>query len=169
MRRVAVIGPDPPCGALSGARFVELLSGRLGWEAFSLHPMPGLVLATSTQFPMSAQLTDPGYRYAAARVEADMLIWLRFTPRAYWRDWVAGWLDLLVNGAQGAHRRAHRARLADVGRAWVAMLQKGAVELRRIERLRPQLHFVELSSPEQALFWLKMQEERARETEPPRP
>src|SRR5207249_2877346 len=98
-------------------------------------------------------------------VEADTLIWLRFSPRAYLRDWLAGWLDVLLNGAPGSRRRAYRARLVDVARACIAMLEKGIVDARQLHSLRSQLLFLELSSPEQALFWLEMQVERARETE----
>jgi hypothetical protein len=164
MRRVAVIGPNPPCGALSGERFVELLSRRLGLEAFSLRPVPGLVLATGGEgsVPLGGRST-PGM-YGTAHVEADTLIWLRFSPRAYLRDWLAGWLDVLLNNAG----RAYRARLLDVARACTAFLQKAAVDSQQIEMLRPHVLFLELSSPEQAFFWLQMQEERARETEPPR-
>lgn len=171
MRRVAVIGPNPPCGGLSGQRFVELLSGRLGWEAFSLNPLPGLVLAASTDayMALSAHPAERRFGAAAAQVEADTLVWLRFAPRIYWRDWLAGWLDLLLNGAKGARRLASRARLADVMNAWIALIQKSAVEARQIEVLRPQVHLVELSSPEQALFWLQMQEERLREADPVNP
>src|SRR5262245_45765235 len=166
MRRVAVIGPYPPCGALSGERFVELLSRRLGLEAFSLRPVPGLVLATGGEatVPFSGRPTPGVYETPTAHVEADTLIWLRFSPRAYLRDWLAGWLDVLLNNAG----RAYRARLFDVVRACAAFLQKAAVNSRQIEMLRPHVLFLELSSPEQAFFWLQMQEERVRETEPPR-
>ena len=166
MRRVAVIGPTPSCGALSGERFVELLARRLGLEAFSLGPLPGLALAASAdaQVPFTARTAAGGYDAPAVNVEADTLIWLRFSPRAYLRDWLAGWLDLLLNGASRAHGRAERARLTDVARACVAMLKKSVVDPKQIEGLRPPLRFVELSSPEQALFWLRMQEECARET-----
>ena len=167
MRRVAVIGPTPPCGALSGERFVELLAGRLGLEAFSLRPVPGLVLAAGAgaHVPLSARPIGGSDGAASAHVEADTLIWLRFSPRAYLRDWLAGWLDVLLNGAPGSRRRAYRARLVDVARACIAMLEKGIVDARQLHSLRSQLLFLELSSPEQALFWLEMQVERARETE----
>lgn len=170
MQRVAVIGPTPPCGALSGERFVELLSGRLGLEAFYLRPLPGLVLAATadTQIPLTARPTDSIFGGAVAQIDADTLIWLRFSPRAYFRDWLAGWLDLVLNGAQGARRRGYRARFADVARAWFGLTQKPAVDTKQIEALRRQVLLVELSSPEQALFWLRMQEERVRETLPPR-
>jgi hypothetical protein len=169
MRRIAVIGPTPPSGALSNERFVELLSSRLGLEAFSLRPVPGLVLATggAAQLPLVARPANV-YAAATAYVEADTLIWLRFTPRAYWRDWLAGWLDTLLNGAAGWRRRAYRARLTDVARACVARLQREVVDERHINDLRPHFLFFEFSSPEQALFWLEMHEERVRGTEPPR-
>ena len=170
MQRVAVVGPTPPCGALSGERFVELLAGRLGLEAFSFRPMPGLVLAASAdaQLPL-----DPGpavgfFGGTVTQIEADTLIWLRFSPRAYLRDWLAGWFDFFLNGKQGARRRAYRARMLDVARAIVALLRQRTSHTQQIESLRPQVLFVELSSPEQALFWLRMQEERVRETMPPR-
>lgn len=170
MRRVAVIGPSPPCGALSGERFVELLSGRLGLEAFSLRPVPGLVLAAGGEapVPLAARSAAGVFETPTAHVEADTLIWLRFSPRAYLRDWIAGWLDVLLNGTPGSRRRACRARLLDVGRACAAMLQKTPVDMQQLEALRPQLLLLELSSPEQAFFWLQMQEERARENAPAR-
>jgi len=169
MRRVAVIGPNPPNRALSSERFVALLSSRLGLEAFSLRPVPGLVLAAggAAQLPL---ITRPAGAYSSPTVyvEADTLIWLRFSPRAYLRDWLAGWLDTLLNGAAGSRRRSYRARLTDVARACIAMLQQDAVDAQQIDELRPHFLFLEFSSPEQALFWLEMQEERVRETEPPR-
>jgi hypothetical protein len=168
MRRVAVIGPNPPCGALSAERFVEMLSGRLGLEAFSLRPLPGLMLAANgpAQVPL-ARATERDYGASVLHVDADTLIWLRFLPRAYLRDWAAGWLDVVLNGEKGARRRAYRARLADVVRSCFSLLQKSTVDARQLESLRPQVLLIELSSPEQALFWLEMQEERVRETIPP--
>ena len=169
MHRVAVIGPTPSCGTLSGEWFVELLSGRLGLEAFSLRPVPGLVLATAdAPLPLVARSAGGVLEPPVAQVEADTLIWLRFSPRAYVRDWLAGWFDVLLNGVSGARRRSNRARLRDVVRAFIAMLQKDVVDALQIQGLRAQLLFLELSSPEQALFWVQMQEERVRETEPPR-
>jgi hypothetical protein len=168
MRRVAVIEPNPPCGSLSGDRFVELLSQRLGLEAFSLRPATGMAFAAGAagQVPLTTRTAANVFGAARAHVEADTLIWLRFSPRAYLRDWLAGWLDQFLNGAAGARRRASRARLIDLGRACASILQPSAVDRQQIEALRRQLLFVELSSPEQALFWLQMQEERVRETEP---
>jgi hypothetical protein len=169
MRRVAVIGPTPSCGALTGQRFAELLAGRIGLDAFCLRPAPGLVLAAGggAQVPL---LTRSGRDYASAiaHARADTLIWLRFSPRAYLRDWLAGWLDVLLNGRQGSRRRAYRARLTDVVRACAGVLQRDPVDSRQIETLRHKLLFLELSSPEQAYFWLKMLEERVREIEVPR-
>jgi hypothetical protein len=172
MRRVAVLGPNPPCGSLSVERFVELLSDRIGLEAFSLRPLPGLVLASSddTVLPFTSRDEERGYRVSrppVVNVEADTLIWLRFAPRAYLRDWLAGWLDVLLNGRAGLRRHAQRAGLWDVVRACGAMLHENLVEGDRFEFLRPHLLVLELSSPEQALFWLEMQEERVRETIPP--
>jgi hypothetical protein len=166
MRRVAVIGPNPPCGALSGERFVELLADKLGLEAFSLRPAPGLALAAGadTQFQLPARAASGTY-IPTIHVEADTLIWLRFPPQAYLRDWFAGWFDVLLNGAPGSRRRSRRAHLSDFVRACVAMLQKDAISARQLEGLRPQIRFLELSSPEQVFFWLQMQEERARESD----
>lgn len=162
MRRVAVIGPNPPCGVLSSERFAELLSQQVGLEAFSLRPMEGLVAATA---PVTVEL--PGYP-SPILVDADTLVWLRFSARAYLRDWIAGWLDQLLNGAAGARRRNQRASLLDVLRACAAGLQPAPADAKRLERLRPHLQFVELFSAEQALFWLRIQTERVRETQPPR-
>ena len=166
MRRVAVIGPNPSCGSLSGERFVEMLSRRLGLEAFSLRPVPGLVLAASADAQVS--ISASAFATPSARVEADTLIWLRFSPRAYLRDWLAGWLDVVLNGRAGARRRAYRAGLLDVLSACAALFRKDAVDVSQFHGLRSQLLFLELSSPEQAMFWVEMQEQRARETEPPR-
>jgi hypothetical protein len=168
MRRVAVIGPNPQCGSLSGDRFVDLLSQRLGLEAFCLQPAPGMAFAAGAAGPVPLAARSPASLFGTARahVEADTLIWLRFSPRAYLRDWLAGWLDRLLNGAAGARRRASRATLIDLARSCASILQPSAVDRRQIEALRPQVLFVELSSPEQALFWVQMQEERVRETEP---
>ena len=168
MRRIAVIGPTPSCGALSGEQFAELLCGRLGLDAFCLRPAPGLVLAAGggALVPLSTR-SPRDYGNALAQVRVDTLIWLRFSPRAYLRDWLAGWLDVLVNGRQGSRRRSYRARLADVLRACGAGLRKGPVDLGQIEASHPQLRLLELSSPEQAYFWLKMLEERMREIEVP--
>lgn len=166
MRRVAVVGPNPPCGALSSERFVELLSGRLGLDAFSLRPIAGLILAGGVaQLPLAARAAADAYGAATTYVEADTLIWLRFSPRGYLRDWLAGWLDALLNGAPGRRRRAYRARLIDVARSCLSMLQPDAVTIRPTEGMRPHLLILEFSSPEQALFWLEMQEERVRETQ----
>jgi len=166
MRRVAVIGPNPPCGTLNAERFVEMLSHRIGLEAFSLRPLPGLALAPGGDAPLP--VTGRGYSGSVMQVDADTLILLRFSARAYLRDWVAGWLDVLLNGRKGIRRRAPRARLVDVLRAGVASLHRSRAENARLENLRPQVLLVELSSPEQALFWLEMQEERVREeTIPP--
>jgi hypothetical protein len=164
MRRIAVIGPTPPCGALSGERFVEMLAARLEIESFLLSGVPGLMLAPSpvTRMPLPANAGP------AARIGADTLVWLRFSPRAYLRDWLAGWLDVLLNGARGARRRASRAHFADVLRACGALMRPSAVDPHELDDLRSQVLFIELSSPEQALFWLRMQEERVRETRPPR-
>jgi hypothetical protein len=63
-------------------------------------------------------------------------------------------------------RRARRARLLDAARA--AFFRRRDFDAGQIERLRPRVLLVELTSPQQALFWLKMQEERVRETLPPR-
>ena len=168
MRRVAVIGPTPPCGALSAERFAEMLSGNLGLEAFSLRPLPGLVLAAGGDAPVPWAARAAGdYGASVVQVEADTLIWLRFSPSAYLRDWLAGWLDVFLNGTAGWQRRTQRARLLDVMRACAVILQKGAVKARQLEGLRPQVLLVEFSTPEQALFWLQMQQERARETIPP--
>jgi len=165
MRRVAVIGPNPPCGTLNADRFVEMLSHRIGLEAFSLRPLPGLALAPGGDAPLPV---TGRYDGSVMQVDADTLILLRFSARAYLRDWVAGWLDVLLNGGKGMRRRAHRARLVDVMRACLASLQRRTAENARLENLRPQVLLVELSSPEQALFWLEMQEERVREeTIPP--
>jgi len=168
MRRVAVIGPNPPCGSLSSDRFVELLSQRLGLEAFSLRPAHAMAFAAGAagQVPLAARSATGVFGTARAHVVADTLIWLRFSPRAYLRDWLAGWLDRLLNGAAGARRRASRAKLIDFGRSCASMLQPNAVDRQQIDALHPQLLFVELSSPEQALFWVEMQEERVRETAP---
>ena len=166
MRRIGVIGPNPLCGALSDERFVGLLSARLGVEAFSLRAAPGLVLAAADA-PMAWPRTQArGYGGPVVHVEADTLIWLRFSPRAYLRDWLAGWFDVLLNGAKGMRRRARRARLLDAARA--AFFRRRDFDAGQIERLRPRVLLVELTSPQQALFWLKMQEERVRETLPPR-
>jgi len=167
MRRIAVIGPNPSSGALSNERFVRLLSSRLGLEAFSLRPAPRLAFAAGGPQMQLATRAAAG-SCASTRVDADTLIWLRFSPRAYLRDWLAGWLDTLLNGAAGSRRRAYRARLADVARACLAALQSDAVDARQFDALRPHVLFLEFSSPDQALFWLEMQEERVRETEPPR-
>jgi len=170
MRRVAVIGPNPPCGSLSGDQFVELLSQRLGLDAFSLQLAPGMAFAAGAagQVPLnarSANLFDP----PRAHVGADTLIWLHFSPRAYFRDWVAGWFDRLLNGTAGARRSASRARLIDLVRCCASILLLGEVNRRQIEALQPQRLLVELCSPEQAFFWVQMQEQRVREIEPSAP
>lgn len=171
MRRVAVIGPNPPCGSLSSERFVELLSQRLGLDAFSLRPAQKMAFATGAagQVPVAARSAGNLFNIARTHVEADTLIWLHFSPRAYLRDWLAGWLDSLLNGAAGARRRASRARLIDLARSCASILQPGEVNRRLTKALQPQLLLVELCSPEQAFFWIQMQEERAREVEPSAP
>ncbi|HTT10266.1 MAG TPA: hypothetical protein VMG60_05190 [Burkholderiaceae bacterium] len=132
-----------------------------------MRPAPRLAFAAGGPQMQLATRAAAG-SCASTRVDADTLIWLRFSPRAYLRDWLAGWLDTLLNGAAGSRRRAYRARLADVARACLAALQSDAVDARQFDALRPHVLFLEFSSPDQALFWLEMQEERVRETEPPR-
>jgi hypothetical protein len=151
---------------LSDARFVELLSDRLGLDAFPMRPAPGLVFAAADA-PFSLP-RPPARDYAApvALIDVDTLIWMRFSPGAYLRDWFAGWFDVLLNGAQGLRRRARRARLLDVARA--AFFRSGGIDHAQFEGLRQRVLLVELTSPRQALFWLKLQEERALETLPPR-
>ncbi len=163
MRRIAVFGPNPPCGALSADRVVAELSSRLGTDAFVLRREPGLALslADAPALPRPANARPP-----TVRVDADTLVWLSFSPTVYLRDWAAGWLDALLNGAAGRRRRARRARFADVVRAFA--LRPHAADARAIDPLRSCVLLVELNSPQQVHFWLKMQEERVRETLPPR-
>jgi hypothetical protein len=166
LHRIAVIGPNPPCGVLTDERFVELLSSRLGIEAFSLHPSPGLFLAAADaplEFPPASAGAFAG---PILRVGADTLVWLRFSPGVYLRDWLAGWFDVLLNGSQGMRRRAGRARLIDVLRS--LFFRHRDIAASSLEGLRARVLLVELASPAQARFWLKMQEERVRETQPPR-
>lgn len=165
MRRVAVIGPNPPCGALSDERFVEQLSSRLGLEAFSLRPAPGLALA-AVDASLAMRPSAGEYAGPVVHVDADTLIWLRFAPGVYLRDWLAGWLDVLLNGAPGLRRRPRRARLFDAARA--LLVRRRDVASDRLEGLRPRVVLVELTSPQQASFWLNMQEKRVREAVPPR-
>jgi len=139
-------------------------------EAFSLRPIRGLVLAAADgQIPLAARGAGAVYETATTHVEADMLIWLRFPPRAYLSDWAAKWLDMLLNGAAGWRRRGYRTRLMDVARSCATMWRQDTVDTQTVRGLRPRVRLLELSSPEQALFWLEMQVERVRETEPPRP
>jgi len=69
-----------------------------------------LVLATGGEAPVPLGGRSPGgiYGTPTAHVEADTLIWLRFSPRAYLRDWLAGWLDALLNNAGRAYRALKR-------------------------------------------------------------
>ncbi len=166
MRRIAVIGPNPPCGALTDARFVAQLNNRLGIEAFALRPAPGLMLAAADApgtFPPASAGTLAG---PVVRVDADTLVWLRFSAGVYLRDWLAGWFDVLLNGSKGLRRRVWRAHLIDVLRATVMRRRDLAPD--QVESLRNRVLLIELASPQQARFWLKMQEERVRETLPPR-
>jgi hypothetical protein len=166
LRRIAVLGPNPPCGALSDERFVEQLSNRLGLEAFALRPPPGLMLAAADA-PLALP-RPPGREYAGpvVHVDADTLVWLRFTPGVYFQDWLAGWFDVVLNGSTGRRRRARRAGLLDVVRAFLRRRQPAGPDL--VEPLREHVLLVELTSPAQARFWLKLREERVRETLPPR-
>jgi hypothetical protein len=164
LRRVAVIGPNPPCGALSDEGFVEQLSSRLGLEAYSLRPAPGLELAAADSL-LALRPDTRNYGGAVVHVEADTLVWLRFSPGVYLRDWLAGWFDVLLNGARGMRRRTCRARLFDAVRA--LMVRRRDVGADKLQGPRPRVLLVELASPQQAHFWLKMQEERARENVPP--
>lgn len=160
MRRVVVFGPGTPIGALSGARFARLLSERLGVHAEILEPLPAMAVATASADTslLWDQLTgSPAQTNAAA---ADTLVWLRYTPRAYLRDWIAGWLDRWMNGTP----RGGRARLTEVACAAARLLCRAPLDARQIDNLRPRVRLVELHSPEQALFWLRMQEHRLRET-----
>ena len=134
-------------------------------DAFAYGPAPEMVAAGSgPPWPGARSSGDALGDLSGLRVET--LVWLRFGPGAYLRDWLAGWLDLLVNGAEGRRRRGQRARFADFLRSCVAMLQPEPIAADRLEAVRQQLLLIELHSPEQAYFWLHMQEERVRETEP---
>ena len=71
-----------------------MLSGDLGLEAFSLRPLPGLVLAAGGDAPVPWAARAAGdYGASVVQVDADTLIWLRFSPlrvMASWRCHPAG-------------------------------------------------------------------------------
>lgn len=159
MRRIAVIGPDSSSGVLNTGAFVRQLAERLGVEAFALPAQPGFEFAAAIA-PYALATPDRGGAAPVVQVDADTVIWLHFGPGLYLRDWVAGWFDVLLNGARGARRRAQRASLGTALRALVT----GRRELRpdQIDNLRRHVRLIELTSPAQVRFWLKLQEERVR-------
>jgi hypothetical protein len=81
-----------------------------------LRPAPGLELAAADSL-LALRPDTRNYGGAVVHVEADTLVWLRFSPGVYLRDWLAGWFDVLLNGARGMRRRTCRARLFDAVRA----------------------------------------------------
>lgn len=133
-------------------------------DAFAFEPSADLVPARSGSghSSLSASAGDIGLDLDALHI--DTVIWLRFVPRAYLRDWVAGWLDVLLNGPAGRARQGSRASLGDFFRSCASLIQPPVLTRRQVEALRSHLRVVELSSPEQAHFWLYIQSERARET-----
>jgi len=132
-------------------------------DAFAYEPTADMVPARSGG---GASLSAAASGLDLRALRAEMLVWLRFSPRVYLRDWLAGLLDRLLNGAEGARRRTQRASLADFLRACAMLAQPDPFDAEELEALREQLLVIELNSPEQARFWLHMQEERVRETEP---
>lgn len=159
MRRIVVVGPHPPLVSFPSESFARRLEDALGVQATTLPFAPTARLATA-----AGTLTD--HPTSPWLLPADTIVWLRFAPRVYLRDWLAGIFDRLLNGAAGAQRSAMRARLRDVCRAaWVSWLSP-ALDLRKPAAQQPSLHVVELHSPAQACFWLRMSEERRREAMP---
>lgn len=163
MRRVAVISPDSSSGVLNTAAFVRQLSERLGVEAFALPAQPGFDFAVANA-PYAMATPDRGGGSPVVHVDADTVIWLHFPPGLYLRDWFAGCLDVLLNGARGVRRRAERASLATALRALV--MRRRELRADQIDSLRRHVRLIELTSPAQVRFWLKLQEERVR-TLPP--
>lgn len=157
MRQIVVIGPNPPHASFSGESFARQLSERLAVSATAFGCAPMAAYATGAGALASLQ----GGAWLPA---ADTVIWLRFTPRVYLLDWLAGILDRLLNGSAGAHRCRVRARPLDVWRAAVAYLLPPARDPRRVAARQPGLRVVELNTPAQARFWLRMNEERMRES-----
>ncbi|HXF45268.1 MAG TPA: hypothetical protein VNK91_04030 [Burkholderiaceae bacterium] len=156
MRHVVVIGPQPPLVSFCSGSYARQLGERLAVEATALQ-----------QLPVAAFATDAGALAGRPSVAclpgADTVIWLRFTPDVYLRDWIAGIVDRLLNGSAAAERRKLRARPRDVCRAALAYLLLPPVDPRDIAARQPSLRVVELNSPSQARFWLRMNEERLRE------
>lgn len=160
MHRVVIVAPRPELGTFNCAEFARELEARLDVRVVTARSVAATALATDAG-PLAAEaptLRLPG---------VDMIVWLRFAPRVYLRDWLAGIFDRLLNGAAGAQRSAMRARLRDVCRAaWVSLLSP-ALDPRKLAAQQPRLHVVELHSPAQACFWLRMSEERRRERRGP--
>ncbi len=159
MRRVAVIGPDSSSGVLNVGAFVRQLAERLELEAFALPTQPGFEFAAADA-PYALATPDRASAAPVVHVDADTVIWLHFSPGLYLRDWVAGWFDALLNGAAGARRRAHRASLGTALRALV--MRRRDLRPEQIDGLRSHVRLIELNTPAQARFWLKLQEERVR-------
>jgi hypothetical protein len=156
MRHVVVIGPQPPLVSFCGGSFARQLGERLAVQATALQALPVAAFATDAG-------TLAGRQSAPWLPGADTVIWLRFTPRIYLRDWIAGIVDRLLNGSAAAQRRQFRARPRDICRAALAYLLSPPIDPRDIAARQPSLRVVELNSPAQARFWLRMNEERLRE------
>ncbi len=136
MQTVVVVGRNIERGPLSCRRYAELLSARLGVEARHSRLNPA---------------------------KADTIVWLRFSVRPLLSDWLAGWLDWLLHGREAGYRAALRARLTDVLRALFRSLPTAAeLDAMQFALLHPQRRVIQLTSPDQAWFWLQMQEERMR-------
>lgn len=156
MRRIVVVGPHPPLVSFCTESFARRLEESLGIRATTVPFAPSAIPCTSA----GALAEHPG---APWLLDADTVVWLRFAPRVYLRDWIAGILDRLLNGAAAAQRRRLRARLRDVCRAALASVVPPALDPRGLAAQQPGLRVVELNSPAQARFWLWMNEERRRE------
>jgi hypothetical protein len=161
MRNVLVIGVPSDRGPLSANAFARTISNRLGLHAL----VSDLAAVELRQRALAHAATDGGFdhSYATPSTRVDAIIWLHFSPRLYFRDWLAGWLDRALHGTDGRTRQRTRAKLADFFGACLALLVAGPSEPEYQSAVTADTRVVELRTPAEASFWIYLEEERQRE------
>lgn len=157
MARVIVVGHPTPQGPLPCAEFAQMLASRLGVQHLPFAarmPAERVLPADATHWVVSepaGAFTEHVFR------QADVVVWLHFSPGAFLHDWLAALRDRVARFAgavAGYGRRAHwRDVLTSIGYCLVAR------EMYRLFAHPALAHVrvVELRTPGEAEFWLLAQ------------
>jgi hypothetical protein len=173
MKRVVIVGQSGTRGPLSCERFSDLLSTRLGLRAETLEPQV-LPVGLRVAYAQDMRPHAPHQARAHALALADTIVWLHFSPLPYLRDWLTGVLERVhVAFFQSSLRQvpaiatsscaASRATSVDVAEAVARMTLPPELNVRRLRIERPSLSVIELRTPGEAFYWLRMQEVRCRD------